>query len=64
MAKKLVSGRFSKEEIKVLKKMFCNTSTKKVALKLNRKAKAVDAKAEKMGLRKTKKYLKSAGLMK
>ena len=64
MAKKekLVTGEWSKNEVKVLKKVFGNTSTKEVAAKLNRKPKSVEARAYKLGLKKTKKYLKSMGL--
>jgi len=64
MAKKLVTGVFSKDEIKVLKKMFPNTSTKELAKKLNRKQKSVQARASKLGLKKTTKYLKKMGLIK
>jgi hypothetical protein len=64
MAKKLITGVFSKEEIKVLKKMFPNTSTKELAKKLNRKPKSVEAKASKLGLKKTTKYLKKMRLKK
>lgn len=60
--KKLVTGIFSKNELKVLKKLFRNTSTKEVAAKLNRKPKSVEARASNMGLKKTKKHLKSMGL--
>ena len=59
--KKLVTGEWSKEEVKVLKKVFGNTITKEVAAKLNRKPGSVDAKASKLGLKKTKKHLKSIG---
>lgn len=58
MAKKLMTGEFSKEETKTLKKMFPNTSTKELAKKLNRNPKSVQAKASKLGLKKTAKYLK------
>ncbi len=61
---KLVTGVFSKNEVKILKKMFCSTSTKEVAAELNRKTKSVEAKASQLGLKKTKKYLKSVGLAK
>jgi hypothetical protein len=64
MAKKLITGVFSKDEIKVLKKMFPNTSTKELAKKLNRKQKSVQARASKLGLKKTTKYLKKMGLSK
>ena len=60
--KKLVTGVFSKDELKVLKKLYSNTSTKEVAAKLNRKTKSVGNKATQLGLKKTKKYLKSVGL--
>jgi len=64
MAKKLVTGVFSKEETKSLKKLFPNTSIKELAKKLNRKPKSVEAKASQLGLKKTIKYLKKMGLMK
>ena len=60
--KKLITGIWSKNEITVLKKMFCNIATKELAKKLNRKSKSVEAKASKLGLRKTRKYLKKMGL--
>ncbi len=60
--KKLVTGVFSKNEVKILKKMFRSTSTKEVAAELNRKTKSVANKATQLGLKKTKKYLKSVGL--
>jgi hypothetical protein len=62
--KKLVTGEFSKNEVKILKKIFRSTSTKEVAAKLGRKVKSVQAKASQLGLKKTKKYLKSMGLAK
>ena len=64
MAKKLITGVFSKDEIKVLKKMFPNTKTKELAKKLNRKSKSVQARASKLGLKKTTKYLKEMGFIK
>ena len=60
--KKLVTGVFSKNEVKILKKMFRSTSSKEIAAKLNRNVKSVDNKASQLGLKKTKKYLKSVGL--
>jgi hypothetical protein len=62
--KNLISGAWAKDELKVLKKMFCNMSTKELAVKFNRKIKSVEAKASKLGLKKTTKYLKKVGLMK
>ena len=62
MAKrKQKAGAWSKDEVKRLKKMFRNTSTKEVAEKLGRAEKSVQAKATKLGLKKTRKYLKSIG---
>ena len=62
--KKLVTGEWSKNEVKILKKIHRSTSTKEVAAKLGRKIKSVEAKASQLGLKKTKKYLKSVGLAK
>ena len=62
MAKrKQKSGAWSKDEVKLLKKLFRSTSTAAVAKKLNRKAASVQSKAMALGLKKTKKYLKSIG---
>ena len=59
--KKVITGVWSKNEITILKKMFCNMATKELAKKLNRKSKSVEAKASKLGLKKTVKYLKKMG---
>ena len=48
-------------EVKLLKKLFPNTPTAVVAKKLKRNTDAVKKKASRMGLRKTKRYLKSIG---
>ena len=62
MAKqKLKSGEWSKDEMKLLKQLFHSTSTAEVAKKLNRKAASVQSKAAMLGLKKTKKYLRSIG---
>ncbi|MHB9071258.1 MAG: hypothetical protein ACYC54_12940 [Sedimentisphaerales bacterium] len=58
MAKKLITGVFSKEETKTLKKMFPNTKTKDIAKKLSRNPKSIQARASKLGLKKSAKYLK------
>ncbi len=55
------AGEWSKDELKVLKQMFRSTSTGEVAKKLGRSLPSVQAKATKLGLKKTKKYLKSIG---
>jgi hypothetical protein len=59
--KKLVKGLWSKSEISLLKKLFLSNPTAKVAAKLGRPVEAVKKKASRMGLKKTKKYLKSLG---
>ncbi len=56
-----VSGRWSKDEVKLLKKTFRSMSTREVAWRLGRSVSSVSAKASALGLRKTKKYLKSIG---
>jgi hypothetical protein len=62
MAKrKLVRGRWSSDQIKLLKKSFPNARTREVAGQLGRSTKSVEQKASKMGLKKSKKHLKSVG---
>ncbi len=58
---KMVKGTWSKDEVKKLKKIFRNNPTKKVAKELNRPLDAVKKKASRIGLTKTKKYLKTLG---
>ncbi|MHC4105119.1 MAG: hypothetical protein ACYSR9_09275 [Planctomycetota bacterium] len=59
--KKLIKGLWSKSEISLLRKLFPSNSTAKVAAKFGRPVEAVKKKASRMGLKKTKKYLKSLG---
>jgi len=59
--KKLIKGLWSKSELSLLKKLFPSNPTAKIAAKLNRPTDAVKKKASRMGLRKTKKYMKSLG---
>jgi len=59
--KKLIKGTWLKHEVTLLKKVFSHMSTKEVADKLGRALKSVQAKASKLELKKTKKYLKSLG---
>ncbi len=62
MAKRrLKSGAWSKDEVKLLKQVFRSTSTAGVAKKLRRTVSSVQNKARQLGLKKTKKYLKSIG---
>jgi len=59
--KKLTKGLWSKSDINLLKKLFSSTATAKIAAKLGRPTDAVKKKASRMGLRKSKKYMKSLG---
>jgi len=59
--KKLVKGLWSKSEVSLLKKFFQNNPTAKVAARLGRSTDTVKKKASRMGLKKSKKYLKSLG---
>lgn len=61
MARRTSSDRWSKDEVKLLKKIFRNRSNREVAEQLGRSIPSVSAKASALGLRKTKKYLKSIG---
>jgi hypothetical protein len=56
--KKLVKGLWSKSEVALLRKLFPNNPTAKVATRLKRSLDTVKKKASRMGLKKTKKYLK------
>jgi len=57
-AKKVVTGFWSAGEVARLRKHYPHMSTRKVAQKLGRTTKAVEIKAFKLGLRKSKKYLR------
>ena len=59
--KKAVKGAWSKGEVNLLKKLFANNPTAKIAARLGRPTEAVKKKASRMGLRKSKKYMKSLG---
>ncbi|MFC1794003.1 hypothetical protein ACFL3Q_10510 [Planctomycetota bacterium] len=59
--KKLVKGLWSKSDVALLRKLFPNNPTAKIAARLGRPLDAVKKKASRMGLKKTKKYLKSLG---
>jgi len=54
-------GLWSKAHVNLLKKLFPTNPTSKIAKKLGRKTDAVKKKASRMGLRKSKRYLKSIG---
>ena len=59
--KKVVKGLWSKSEVALLRKLFSSNPTAKVAAKLGRSLDTVKKKASRIGLKKTKKYLKSLG---
>ncbi len=59
--KKLTKGLWTKDDLKVLKSKFSNNATADVAASLGRPTEAVKKKASRMGLRKTKKYMKTLG---
>jgi len=59
--KKLVKGLWSKSEVSLLRKLFPRNPTAKVAAMLGRSTDTLKKKASRMGLKKSKKYLKSLG---
>ena len=59
--KKVVKGLWSKSEVTLLRKLFPSNPTVKVAARLGRSLDTVKKKASRMGLKKSKKYLKSLG---
>jgi len=59
--KKLIKGLWSKREVSLLKKLFPNNPTANIAARLGRSTDTVKKKASRMGLKKSKKYLKSPG---
>ncbi|MHC4653562.1 MAG: hypothetical protein ACYTDW_01950 [Planctomycetota bacterium] len=59
--KKAPKGLWSKADVDLLKKLFPTNPTSRIAKKLRRKTDAVKKKASRMGLRKSKRYLKSIG---
>jgi hypothetical protein len=59
--KKLVKGLWSKSDVNLLKKLFPSNPTAKIAAELGRSTDTVKKKASRMGLRKSKRYLRSLG---
>ena len=59
--KKLKKGLWTRGELSQLKKLFPTNPTAKVSATLGRPNDAVKKKASRMGLRKSKRYLKSLG---
>ena len=59
--KKLIKGTWTQDDLKMLKKLFPSNPTAEVAAQLCRPTEAVKKKASRMGLRKTKRYMKTLG---
>ena len=59
--KKMIKGLWSKSELSLLKKLFSNNPTAAISAKLGRPNDAVKKKASRMGLRKSKKYMRTLG---
>ncbi len=59
--KKLKKGLWSKSELTLLKKLFPSNPTAQISANLGRPNDAVKKKASRMGLRKSKRYLKTLG---
>ena len=59
--KKTVKGLWAKSQVSLLRKLFPNNPTAEIAGKLGRPTDAVKKKASRMGLRKSKRYMKSLG---
>jgi hypothetical protein len=59
--RKAPKGAWTTSDVNLLKKLFPSNPTAKIAAKLRRKTDAVKKKASRMGLRKSKSYLKTLG---
>jgi len=59
--KKSARGMWSAKDINLLTRLFADTPTATIAGKLKRKTDAVKKKASRMGLKKSRRYLKSIG---
>ncbi len=59
--KRKAKGLWTKDEVKLLRKLFANNPTAGIAAKLGRPTDAVKKKAARTGLRKSKKYMKTLG---
>ena len=61
VTKKKAPKQWTKDEVNLLKKLFPTNPTSKIAKKFGRKTDTVKKKASRMGLSKSKRYLKSIG---
>jgi hypothetical protein len=63
MARRDTRGSWTRDDVKQLKKLFPDRPTAEVAAELGRPTEAVKKKASRMGLRKSRRYMKSLGRM-
>ena len=61
MARTETKGSWTRNDVKELKKLFPNRPTAEVAKELGRPTEAVKKKASRMGLRKSRRYMRSLG---
>ena len=61
MARRDTKGSWTRDDVKQLKKLFPDRPTADVAAELGRPTEAVKKKASRMGLKKSRKYMKSLG---
>ncbi len=61
MARNELKGSWTKDDVKELKKLFPNRPTAEVAAELGRPTEAVKKKASRMGLKKSRKYMRGLG---
>ncbi len=61
MARNQTRGTWSKNDLKDLKRLFPDRPTAEVAAELGRPTEAVKKKASRMGLKKSRRYMKSLG---
>ena len=59
--RRLKKGTWTSDDLKLLKRLFGNNPTAMIAAELGRPKDAVKKKASRMGLRKSKRYMKSLG---
>ncbi len=61
MARKGTKGSWTRDDVKQLKKLFPDRPTADVAASLGRPTEAVKKKASRMGLKKSRRYMRSLG---
>jgi len=61
MARRDTKGSWTRDDVKQLKKLFPDRPTAEVAARLGRPTEAVKKKASRMGLKKSRRYMRSLG---